>query len=109
MSYLYRNSKQFAHFPSALYLTDVNFYYANRSQEKLQESKLFCNSKPHLYGYKTDVLVSPSNFAVRSNKHQPGSCPDNSSFRAKKEQHDRFLKKLDDAESVLDLACEQPL
>lgn len=85
MTYLHRTNKQFAHFPSVLYATNVKFHRANRPQGNLQESKFYYSGKSRLYDYKNEVSVSPSGFAIHANRHQPGSRADISIFHAGKE------------------------
>lgn len=107
MSYSYKNYKRFAHFASALYATDMKFHHANRPQENLQESKHYHSGKHHLFGYKTEVWVSTSDFALHASNHQPESRADISVLRARKEQQSRFLIKKDDDNYVLNLTCKE--
>lgn len=100
MSYLFISKKQFAHFPSALYATDVKFHHACRSQGTQQESKLYYSGRHHLYCYRTGVLVFSSGFAVHASKHRLGSRADISIIRAGREQHAMLLQRTGDDESV---------
>lgn len=105
MAVLNKINKRFKQVPSALYATDVKFHYANRPQGYQQESKLYYSRKHHLYGYKTEVSVSPTGFAVYASKHHLGSRADISSFLVEKNNHIKFAKKQNDEQDVSDSFC----
>lgn len=73
---LERSSRRVLRFLFALYATDVKFYHTDRPLRSHLESRKYFGKKNDLYRYKTDVSVSPHDFAIRASRHHLRSRAD---------------------------------
>lgn len=102
MTNLISKRAQFKNFPCALYATDVIFQQANRPSGNMLEGKLYFSGKHKLYGFKTEVSVTPSGQAVDSTDHKPGSIADIVIFRDNIDFHKEVLKKVGPDTEIVD-------
>ena len=85
--------KAFAHYPCAIYATDVRFQMANRPSGNHQESKLYFSRKHGLYGYKEEASVLPNGKCVHLSDHSPGSVHDLTMFKQQYNLHESLTLK----------------
>ncbi len=102
MTTLINKKAQFKNFPCALYATDVIFQQANRPSGNMLEGKHYFSGKHKLYGFKTEVSVTPSGQAVDVTDHSAGSISDFVIFRNNLNFHNQALKKFGDDTKIAD-------
>ena len=102
MKKLIKQNLQFKNFPYALYATDVIFQQSNRPSGNLMEGKAYFSGKHKLYGYKTEVSVAPTGYAVDLSEHSKGSISDLTIFRENLEYHRAMLAKHPDEGEIQD-------
>lgn len=99
MKHLTSTSQLFKHNPKAHNATNVKFQYSIRLHGNHQESKPYFSYKRHLYGFNTELSVSPRGFAMYASAYYPGVKSDLSIFWDHHQHHRSFtLKSTDDAE-----------
>lgn len=76
MTTLADKKETFAHFPYAMYATDVTFQQCNRPSGSMQEGKIYYSGKHKLYGLKVEMSVLPNGLAIMCSESFPGSTSD---------------------------------
>ncbi|KAE9037568.1 hypothetical protein PR002_g6499 [Phytophthora rubi] len=102
MEKLTLSGSAFARYPCAHYATGVTFQQANMPSGREAQRKRYYSKKHKLHGYKVDVSVIPTGFAINSTRHYPENAADIDICRENIDFHRQHLKKLPSEERLAD-------
>ncbi|KAE9011694.1 hypothetical protein PF010_g9788 [Phytophthora fragariae] len=102
MEKLTLSGSAFARYPCAHYATGVTFQQANMPSGREAQRKWYYSKKHKLHGYKVDVSVIPTGFAINSTRHYLENAADIDICRENIDFHRQHLKKLPSEERLAD-------
>lgn len=87
------NRKPFKNKYCAKYATDVRFQQCNLQVGTFSKSRHYYSGKHSLYGFKTEVSMTPTGQAIFVSDHLPGTAHDMELFRRNLQKHKSILEK----------------
>ncbi len=102
MTTLVKKKMQFKNFLYPFHTTDVIFQQSNLPSGNMLKGKIYFSGKHKLYGFKTEVSVTPSGQAVDIMVHKPGSISDFVIFQENIEFHNSALTEFGKDTEIVD-------